>query len=239
MYWLFISDLHLEEQQPELTAFFFQVLHTYRDAERIFILGDWFESWIGDDDDAPWLQEIVEQLVPFRGKLAFMHGNRDFLINHQWCDRIGAQLLPETCKLQLPNGADALLTHGDLLCTGDHEYLKYRSMVRNPQWQQSILGQPLEQRRMLAQMLRQKSMLANSAKSVSIMDVEPSTVDELMQQQAVSILIHGHTHRPAMHQRRNYQRWVLGDWTRESTHILLAHPDGMDLCRHHAGSQLC
>ena len=238
MYWLFISDLHLEEQRPDLTAFFFQILRTYKNADRVFILGDWFESWIGDDDDAPWLQDIVERLAPFRGKLYIMHGNRDFLISHQWCDLIGAQLLPEAFKLQLPNGSEALLVHGDQLCTGDREYQNYRSMVRNPQWQQGILGQPLEQRRLLAHMLRQQSMQAISGKSVQIMDVESSAVEQLMQLHQVSLLIHGHTHRPAVHQRHHYQRWVLGDWTPEGTHILIAHPDGMDLCRHIAGSDI-
>ncbi|HEY3697784.1 MAG TPA: UDP-2,3-diacylglucosamine diphosphatase [Spongiibacteraceae bacterium] len=216
---LFISDLHLQPSQPQLLNACLTFLNeSARGADALYLLGDLFEMWIGDDDDAAWLNDLsaaLRQLHQRGTALYFMHGNRDFLLGEKFAERCGMQLLPETCVIDL-YGRPALLLHGDTLCTEDMEYQAFRAQVRNPQWQQMILTHSLDERRFLAAQLRQQSKMAGSNKAEDIMDVTPEEVVKIMAANAVDLLIHGHTHRPARHElfvsERPAERIVLGDW---------------------------
>jgi UDP-2,3-diacylglucosamine hydrolase len=216
---LFISDLHLQPAQPELLRACLGFLDgTARGCDALYILGDLFEAWIGDDDDAPWLDELAGALLRLRAagsRLYFLHGNRDFLVGADFARRCGMELLPESVVVDL-YGRKALLLHGDTLCTADVEYLKFREQVRNPMWQQMILGQSLDNRRALAGALRNESKMAGGNKSMAIMDVTPAEVVRVMEEQNIDLMIHGHTHRPARHAlvagATPAERIVLGDW---------------------------
>lgn len=215
----FISDLHLQPSQPELLRAFLDWLEkTARGADALYLLGDIFEAWIGDDDDAPWLEPFSAALHAVRESgtaIYFMHGNRDFLVGQQFAERCGMQLLPESTVIDL-YGHPTLLLHGDTLCTEDHDYLAFRAQVRNPQLQQMILSKPLDERRKLAAMLREQSKMAGSNKAEDIMDVTPAEVIRVMESNGVDRMIHGHTHRPARHNisvsGATAERIVLGDW---------------------------
>lgn len=215
----FISDLHLQASRPELTraciGFLADIQH---DCEALYILGDLFEAWIGDDDDSPWLDELgtaLRALGDGGARLFFQHGNRDFLLGETFAARCGMALLPESCTIDL-YGRPALLLHGDTLCTEDRDYLAFRNQVRNPQWQRAVLAKPLAERRQLAAMLRNESRMAGAEKSLAIMDVTPAEVVRVMAAARVDLLIHGHTHRPARHELqvagKPAERIVLGDW---------------------------
>ena len=216
---LFISDLHLHESRPLVTRAFFHFLHTQAaQAESLYILGDFFDAWVGDDDDAELPQNVAHELSKLRQKgtaIYFQHGNRDFLLGDIYAQKAGMVLLPESCVIDL-YGTPTLLLHGDTLCTADKDYQQFRKMVRSAQWQQQILAQPLAARRALAAQLREKSQSMNSLKAEDIMDVTPSEVVAQMEQANVTRLIHGHTHRPARHpivvHGRPAERIVLGDW---------------------------
>jgi len=216
---LFISDLHLHESRPQLTRAFFHFLHTQAvGAEKLYILGDFFDAWIGDDDDNPLNLQVAEELKKLSSagtQIFLMHGNRDFLMGEKFAAQAGAKMIAEGTVIDL-HKTPTLLLHGDQLCTGDTDYIKFRQQVRSPQWQQQVLSQPLDARRMLAAQLREKSQEMNSLKSEGIMDVTQSEVVKVMQQADVKRLIHGHTHRPARHQfeieGEPAERIVLGDW---------------------------
>jgi len=221
---LFISDLHLHNERPLTTEAFFSFLQTEaRSAETLYILGDLFDAWIGDDDDQPLASQVADALKALsnRGtKIFFQHGNRDFLIGHSYAKRCGMQLLPELFTLEV---ADErwLLAHGDQFCTQDTAYQQFRAMVRNPQWQKELLSKTLEERRSIAAQLREKSKEANSIKAEDIMDVTPGEIEKILIEKKCSKLIHGHTHRPARHalsltnlspNKMTAERIVLGEW---------------------------
>lgn len=216
---LFISDLHLHESRPHITRAFFHFLHTQAvQADALYILGDFFDAWIGDDDDAKLPQDVARELSILKQAgtaIYFMHGNRDFLLGDNYAKKAGMVLLPESCVIDL-YGTSTLLLHGDTLCTADKDYQQFRSMVRSNPWQQQVLAQPLAARRALAAQLREKSQNMNSIKAEDIMDVTPAEVITQMAQANVTRLIHGHTHRPARHpllvNGRPAERIVLGDW---------------------------
>lgn len=217
---LFISDLHLEESHPQITAAFLRFLETdAAQAERLYILGDFFEAWIGDDEGTPLQLQIADALRTLtqeRGTALFlMHGNRDFLIGQDFCAQTGATLLHDPCVIDL-YGRPALLMHGDSLCTRDLEYMKFRQNMRNDQWQTLFLKRPLAERQLVARQLRQISMAKNQGKMETIMDVTPEEVVRVMADAGVDLLIHGHTHRPAVHaleiDGQPAERIVLGDW---------------------------
>ncbi len=229
MTWLFLADVHLEEQRPELTRFFCQILQRYHSVARLYILGDLFESWIGDDDDAAWLLPIRQALNAFRDRLYLVQGNRDFLLGQQFAQEVGACLLPEEQVITLPDQSTALLLHGDLLCTDDAEYQKFRTQMHSPAWQQGILKQSLAQRRQLARLLRQQSQAQNAEKATYLMDVNAEAVHQALNRHHTQRLIHGHTHRPQRHQQSGTERWVLGDWSETSTWVVLATPEGLNL----------
>ncbi|GHA84056.1 UDP-2,3-diacylglucosamine diphosphatase [Modicisalibacter luteus] len=214
-----ISDLHLHADAPEIAQGFLRYLDERgRHAESLYILGDFFEAWIGDDYRGEFETRIMAALkeVSDSGtRLYFMHGNRDFLIGEGFAQATGATLLPDPSIVTL-GGQRVLLMHGDSLCTSDEAYMKFRSMARDPQWQAQILALPVEQRLELARNLRNQSGEANSNKAEDIMDVTPDEVVREMAQHRTPILIHGHTHRPAVHdltvEGKPAQRIVLGDW---------------------------
>jgi UDP-2,3-diacylglucosamine hydrolase len=234
---LFISDLHLSARHPKIL----QGLLGFLDAnngntDALYILGDFFDAWIGDDDDNAFINEIKNHLLQFSQicPIYFIHGNRDFLIGDSFAKESGIQLLCDATTLNL-EGKQALIMHGDALCTQDMEYLKFRAMVRNPVWQQHILSFPLPQRRQMAEDLRQKSQSLNAMKAEDIMDVTPAEVERVIAAHQADVLIHGHTHRPGKHQLtlasgKHAERWVLGDWSDENGWYLAVEGDNIELC---------
>ncbi|WP_163557237.1 UDP-2,3-diacylglucosamine diphosphatase [Halomonas sp. NO4] len=226
---LLISDLHLHPGAPELTERFLDWLgHRARQAEALYILGDFFDAWIGDDlldlgdadptGHAALARRVVTALRELSDSgtaLYLMHGNRDFLLGERFARDAGATLLPDPSVMPL-GGAPVLLMHGDSLCTGDDTYQAFRTQARNPQWQRQILALPIPDRLALAHSLREQSGEATSNKADAIMDVTPAEVVHVMHAHGVAILIHGHTHRPAVHglevDGQPARRLVLGDW---------------------------
>lgn len=219
---LFVSDLHLCESRPEITYLFLQFLQSATTgAQALYILGDLFEYWAGDDalEGNTHHQQVVsgiQQLVQRGTPVFFMHGNRDLLVDAEFMRQSGAQLLPDPVLIDL-YGQSALLTHGDMLCTDDVEYQAFRRQVRDAQWQQNFLAQPLALRLAQIQAFRQRSEQEKSHKSMQIMDVNADAVTDLLRQFAYPpLLIHGHTHRMGRHQHQfphaTTERIVLGDW---------------------------
>jgi len=234
-YSLLISDLHLDPARPEHLAALETLLDNHAGkADRLYVLGDLFEAWIGDDDDSPFNRQVIDAFRRFSdagSELFFMHGNRDFLLGDKFADDCGGVLLDEGTVVDL-YGTRALLMHGDSLCTEDHAYQQFRALARDPQWQQGMLAKPLEERRALAQGMRMQSQSNNANKAENIMDVTPSEVVRVMQEAGVQHLIHGHTHRPAVHdvdlKDGTGTRWVLGDWG-ELGWWIIADSDGLRL----------
>ncbi len=216
---LLISDLHLEEERPDITGAFLRFLDEHASqAETLYILGDFFEAWIGDDEQSPLQVEIAGQLKRLADaglNIYLQHGNRDFMIGERFAAEAGLTLLPDPVVVEL-GGQPTLLMHGDTLCTADKEYMKFRSMVRNPQWQAMMLNRPLADRQTMARQLREISKAKNQGKKEEIMDVTPEEVIRVMEEHQVTRLIHGHTHRPAVHdvtiKGQPGKRYVLGDW---------------------------
>ncbi len=224
---LFISDLHLDPERPTGERLFLDFLQRRaRGASALYILGDLFEIWLGDDAILPASKPILNAL----GRLAdegvelhVMHGNRDFLLGEGFCTLTGARLLEDPALIQL-NGTPTLLMHGDLLCTDDTDYQKFRAMVRSPAWQREQLSKSPQQRLELARRLRQQSRSAGGTKRAEIMDVNQSTVENTMRSHGARQLIHGHTHRPAEHRftldEQPATRFVLPEWSGEKGGLL-------------------
>ncbi len=221
---LFISDLHLCVQTPHTTRRFHNFIqHIAPQAEALYILGDLFEYWAGDDDlDSPFHLEITAALrtLSMHGTAVYiMHGNRDFLMNKHLAETCNAQLLGDPIMLDL-YGTPTLLTHGDALCTDDTAYQAFRQQVRNTTWQKKFLELPLAQRKAQIEQVRAKSESEKQHKSMSIMDVNLPAVNELLIEYNFPRLIHGHTHRPAHHlhhiEGHTCDRWVLGDWDKHA-----------------------
>jgi UDP-2,3-diacylglucosamine hydrolase len=215
----FISDLHLTPEKPAMTAGFLAFIQQLDDAEALYILGDFFEVWIGDDITTELTRQVEQALADLsqRGCHIFiMHGNRDFLLGSDFCQRIGGSLINEYTIIALGD-SKILLLHGDSLCTRDTEYQQVRQMFRNPQWQQQFLSQSIDDRIAFARKVRDQSQKSGQMKDNDIMDVTLSEVDQALDEANVNSMIHGHTHRPATHQWQQQgaqrQRWVLGDWS--------------------------
>jgi len=218
---LLISDLHLDAGRPHITGTLADFLHQNTDCDALYILGDLFEAWVGDDDDSPLAADVAALLAGFAAagpKLYLMRGNRDFLLGEGWSARAGAKLLPDPTLADL-YGTPTLLMHGDSLCTADADYMAFRATSRDPDWQAEVLAKPLAERRALAAQLRQMSREASSNKPEDIMDVTPSEVERVMTEADVPALVHGHTHRPARHEYPWGERWVLGDWNSRGWYI--------------------
>ncbi|MBK5929659.1 UDP-2,3-diacylglucosamine diphosphatase [Halochromatium salexigens] len=214
---LFIADLHLSPQRPALTELFVSFLeHRAAGARQLYILGDLFDAWIGDDDDSlPEVRIALQWLTRQGTRCALMHGNRDFLIGRRFARATGCDLVRDPCRIQL-GGEPILLMHGDLLCSDDIAYQRFRRRVRNPLVQRLFLWSPLQKRRRIAADYRQRSSEAMTGKSAEIMDVNRSAISLRMQRHAVRRLIHGHTHRPGDHafnlDGQPAMRHVLADW---------------------------
>ncbi|MDX3774295.1 UDP-2,3-diacylglucosamine diphosphatase [Chromatiaceae bacterium AAb-1] len=223
---LFIADLHLSAARPDITAAFLAFLQQQAiDADALYILGDLFEVWIGDDDPEPLLETIAQALQHLHQQnipVYFIHGNRDFLLKQQYAARAGMQLLPAHTVINL-YGQPALIMHGDSLCTLDVNYHKFRKWWDQPWWQWLMLKLPLWYRQRLARKARAKSAEHKKQYSSDIMDVTPEEVVRQMEIYQVQKLIHGHTHRPAVHQLavngQPAERYVLGDWYTQSSYL--------------------
>lgn len=233
---LFIADLHLDDSRPHITDLFERYLagDELRQADALYILGDLVEAWIGDDDDAELPARIARATRAVRdsGKpVYFMPGNRDFLLGQDYADRAGLTLLEDGVVHDL-YGRPTLLMHGDTLCTDDVAYQAVRRQVRTPEWKANILAMPLEARRAFAAKARADSRAHTGATMESIMDVNADAVAQAMRGAGVTHLIHGHTHRPAVHEfsldGQNAQRIVLGDWYEQGSVLRVAR-DGSEL----------
>ena len=211
----FISDIHLSEDNPHLTNVFKAFLNESKGAcSHLFILGDLFEIWIGDDDDNSFNQEIKKALIDFTtdGPETFlMHGNRDFLIGETFANEVGISILSDPYTLNI-NGLNVILSHGDFLCTDDVDYMDFRNKVRSEEWQKDFLSKSIGERNEIANSLRSSSKDATSEKSLEITDVNPEAINDFIQKNQPDIFIHGHTHRPKIHEDNLFKRVVLGDW---------------------------
>jgi UDP-2,3-diacylglucosamine hydrolase len=217
---LFVSDLHLAAERPAAVAAFFGFLaREASQSQAIYILGDLFEYWIGDDDlGDPFNASIAQALARTAARgvnLHFMHGNRDFLIGREFCRMAGLTLLADPHRIGL-NGRDAILMHGDTLCTDDHDYQSWRRIARSAEWQREILAESIVERRERVLELREKSRQAIRVKPAEIMDANDGAVRDALREHKVDLLIHGHTHRPAHHSLdvvgKACDRWVLPEW---------------------------
>lgn len=213
---LFISDLHLETERPDISQAFFDFLdNTAGKAQALYILGDFFNVWLGDDYHTELSEQVAAKLHELSDTgidIKLMHGNRDFLMGNEFAKTCGAELIEEPYLLTAFDKT-VLLMHGDVLCTKDIDYMTFRQMVRNPDWQQDFLSRPVEERIAFAAEARKQSQTMNSNKADDIMDVTPEAVIDIMKNHAVDTLIHGHTHRPKVHELEDSAtRLVLGDW---------------------------
>ena len=225
-----ISDLHLESTRPATVRALRRFLLDHQDCDALYILGDLFEVWIGDDDDSPLAREVTEMLHRFTAagpKLYLLPGNRDFLLGRDFCKAVGGKLLRDPRVVNL-YGTPTLLLHGDSLCTRDTEYQAFRKTTRSAAWQNELLARSLDERRSLARELRNRSREANSNKAEDIMDVTPSEVERAFLDHEVQCMVHGHTHRPARHEHAAGVRWVLGDWDQKGWYVK-ADPEGCSL----------
>jgi UDP-2,3-diacylglucosamine hydrolase len=221
---LFISDLHLSDERPEITALFSLFLRNdAAKANALYILGDLFEVWLGDDAVLPAYRPVVEGIRTLASggvPVYVMHGNRDFLIGAGFVRQTGCRLLPDPSVIDLA-GERTLLMHGDTLCTDDVEYQRFRLRVRNPDTQRQFLALPINERIAVAKLYREESRERSRYKTEEIMDVNQSAVMDAMRQLGVYQLIHGHTHRPAVHDfildNRAARRIVLGDWYEQAS----------------------
>lgn len=221
MTYLFISDLHLSPDHPRLVRGFLALLNEYQHKNtQLYVLGDWFNAWIGDDYTAPWLDEIVTALKKFSdasNQIYFQVGNRDFALGQKFLNQFNGILLPDVYTLEI-NHLKFRLEHGDVLCTDDVAYQRFRKVIRNPILLGFLKRTPLSFRQKLANGFRKKSSETKQLKSYDIMDVNAQAVESVIEQ--VDFLIHGHTHRPEIHQVQNKQRIVLGDWRADTAWIL-------------------
>lgn len=220
---LFISDLHLSPERPEVTRAFLGFLESQAaSAEALFVLGDLFEAWIGDDDTCPTGIEVTKAFKQLTDKgvaLFIQHGNRDFFIGKHFCKATGAILLADEHLVEYMDDT-VLAMHGDTLCTDDVDYIRFRKRIRHPISQFLLLSLPLKYRQKLASGMRAKSKAANANKPSAIMDVNIQAVDSVMSNHQVKTLIHGHTHRPDRHQHSHGERIVLGDWHDKGWYVI-------------------
>ena len=233
---LFISDLHLDPVRPHITDLFGKFIDTEAPkADALYILGDLFEAWVGDDDPSDVGGYVAGKLRSLRDAgvpVYFMRGNRDFLLGDAYARRAGMTILPDPAVVML-HGKPALLMHGDLLCTDDVAYQQFRAQTRNPEWQRQFLAQPLPARLAFAEQARaaskaHQSGLQSQGLMEAITDVAPATVDTTLSRYGIDTLIHGHTHRPAVHTHVAGTRIVLGDWYEQGS-VLRMSAQGTEL----------
>ena len=233
---LFISDLHLAPERPDIIQLFVQFMNNQAaQAESLYILGDLVEYWLGDDDEAEGLSEAFSAMKEQSDNglnIYLMHGNRDFLMGEDLAQRAGCKLIHEPYVASL-NNSSALLLHGDILCTDDLRYMELRKVLRNPTWQNDFLSKPLIERKQMALALRQQSKEDTQSKSSDIMDVNEQAVIDAFINNNVSLMIHGHTHRPAIHDininHKPAKRIVLGDWYSQGSVLEIDDSDNFHL----------
>ncbi|HDO1355472.1 UDP-2,3-diacylglucosamine diphosphatase [Aeromonas veronii] len=227
---LFISDIHLSAQRPDMTAALVRFLeHDAPGADALYVLGDLFEFWIGDDDPNPLHQQMADAFLALSQQnvpIYFIHGNRDFLLGQQFAKRAGMTLLGDPCVIEL-YGERVVLSHGDLLCTLDEGYQKFRRITQLKWLRWLFLRLPLARRQAIACKMRGQSQMENAHKSQIIMDVTPAAVDDTLRAHDCRMMIHGHTHRPAIHDftldGHPARRIVLGDWFEQGS-VLICRP---------------
>jgi UDP-2,3-diacylglucosamine hydrolase len=233
---LFISDLHLDDSRPHITSLFEHYLagDEVRQADALYILGDLVEAWVGDDDDAELPNRIARATTAVRDAgvpVYFIVGNRDFLLGETYAKRAGMTLIEDGAVHDL-YGTPTLLMHGDVLCTDDVAYQQLRRQLRSPEWKAQVLAMPLEARRTLAAKARAESRSYTSGADETLMDVNADAVAQVMHNAGVTHLIHGHTHRPAIHHfqldGQTAERIVLGDWYEQGS-VLRVGPEGSQL----------
>ena len=223
---LFISDLHLSADRPDIAQQFLSFMQkSAPNAEALYILGDLFEIWLGDDAISPAHGAIIKAIrqISDRGiPVYFMHGNRDFLIGNDFATACGCKILNDPCVIDL-YGTPTLLTHGDILCTDDTEYQKFRAYIRNPQVLKQLMSLSIEERIAKGKEYRMASQEANKEKSMAIMDVNQDAVKAMLREHGVEHMIQGHTHRPKVHtidlNGKPAQRIVLGDWYEQGSQL--------------------
>ena len=224
----FISDLHLEESNPKVVEGFVTYLTSLNAGDNLYILGDLFEVWIGDDFQDSLIESVEAAICACKAHVSLMHGNRDFLIGQDFASRANVSLLDDPTCITIGD-EPVLLMHGDSLCTRDEAYMAVRSQLRDPRFQAQLLAQPIDARRQIAASARQESTHHKQQTAMEIMDVTPSEVDQIMTNHGVRTLIHGHTHRPMDHQSEgsagDLRRIVLGDWGKNGWHAV-ADADG-------------
>ena len=238
----FISDLHLERIESSITNIFTEFLDDINENDSLYILGDLFESWIGDNNVTELSQYISDQLLSLSERnisVAIMHGNRDFLIGEDFCKASSIELINDPHIIEIDT-KKVMLTHGDELCTDDKEYQAFRSVVRNPLWQKDFLNFPISKREKIAGEAKDASKNSKENKAMEIMDVNTDAVLKAFNDHDIEIMIHGHTHRPNIHkvsnEGKNLTRYVLGDWSKNSAIILKwneAEVEVIDLAQSH------
>ena len=237
----FLSDLHLSPGAPGATRIFLDYLADgARSAGQVYILGDLFEAWAGDDSiddpEEPFNKNIVDGLRTLTGNgtaLSIQHGNRDFLLGERFAERTGARILPDPYVLSLP-GWQFVLSHGDALCTDDAEYQEFRRQIRAPGWRNNFLSKPLGERKTMVAAMRRQSEASKRGKTLQLMDLNIAATEDFLRNSGYATLIHGHTHRPARHDHIidgiHVERWVLSDWNEDRGEYLAW--DGQQLTRH-------
>ena len=233
----FLSDLHLSPDTPGATRLFFDYLNGIaRSAGQVYILGDLFEAWAGDDSiddpEEPFNKNIVDGLRTLTGNgtaLSIQHGNRDFLLGERFAERTGARILPDPYVLSLP-GWQFVLSHGDALCTDDAEYQEFRRQIRAPGWRNNFLSKPLGERKTMVAAMRRQSEASKRGKTLQLMDLNIAATEDFLRNSGYATLIHGHTHRPARHDHIidgiHVERWVLSDWNEDRGEYLAWNAPG-------------
>ncbi|MGN6111430.1 MAG: UDP-2,3-diacylglucosamine diphosphatase [Luteimonas sp.] len=233
---LFVSDLHLDPERPAITELFGRFLdEEARGAEALYILGDLFEAWVGDDDPSEAGARVAGKLRALRDAgvpVRFIRGNRDFLLGEDYARRAGMEILPDPAVVML-HGKPTLVMHGDLLCSDDTAYQAFRAQARDPRWQAQFLAQPLQARLAFAQQARAASQAHQSGLQAqgameAITDATPATVADTFSRYGIDRIIHGHTHRPKVHEEAGGTRIVLGDWYEQGS-VLRVDPDRFEL----------
>ncbi|MGI9203033.1 MAG: UDP-2,3-diacylglucosamine diphosphatase [Woeseiaceae bacterium] len=233
---LFISDLHMEADRPEIADQFLRFLESEAlGADALYILGDLFESWVGDDDPNEhyaWVKQGLKKLTRKDVPVFFMHGNRDFMIGDDFAAETGVQLLDDPVCIDC-HGQQVLLSHGDAYCTDDVEYQAIRKMTRDPQWQSMMRSKSLDERLVFAAQARAASLAHGGEIDDAIADVNADAIQQAFEAAEVSLMLHGHTHRPAVHDLvvagRPAQRIVLGDWYEQGS-VVRWNDAGPELC---------
>ena len=220
----FISDLHLDHKREDIKKAFFKFLESEAyEFKNLYILGDLFEVWIGDDFEDDFSNQVISKLKQFsqsNKNIYIMHGNRDFLLGEKFAEKCGAKLIPDPLILD-GKGKKIMLSHGDIFCTDDMEYQDFKEKVRNEKWKIEFLSKNLRDREEIAKNLRKESSVKNANKQDYLMDVNKSEVEKIAQENEIEILIHGHVHRPKIHNEVFGQRIVLGDWDKKYWFISL------------------